>query len=69
MKNRRWTTEEDNVVKELYSSESNKLIAIIVRRSEDSVRKRGKFLNVSKSNERLLQSRLENLQKAGWYRR
>lgn len=64
MKNRRWTKEEDEIVRELYPNESNKLIAIFVNRSVSSVRKRGQFLKVYKSDKRVYQSKIENLERA-----
>lgn len=64
MKSRKWTKEEDEILKELYPNESNKLIAILINRSVTSVRKRGQILNVCKSNKRMYQSKLENLKEA-----
>lgn len=56
-----WTVDDYIILKELYPKESNKLISILLHRTEVSIRKKAQKLGLKKTKERLQQSRLENL--------
>lgn len=62
MKNniKKWSNCELEVIKELYPTESNKLIAILLHRSKVSIRKKAQYLGLKKSEDRLRQSKIEN---------
>lgn len=58
---KKWSNCELEVIKELYPKESNKLISILLHRTDVSIRKKAQKLGLKKTKERLQQSRLENL--------
>lgn len=58
---KRWSDNELEIIKELYPIESNKLISILLHRTDVSIRKKAQKLGLKKTKERLQQSRIENL--------
>lgn len=62
MKNniKKWSNCELEVIKELYPKESNKLISILLHRTEISIRKKAQYLGLKKTEDRLRQSKIEN---------
>lgn len=57
---KKWNNDELEIIKELYPTESNKLIAILLHRSKVSVRKKAQYLGLKKTEDRLRQSKIEN---------
>lgn len=57
---KKWDNNELDIIKELYPKESNKLISILLHRTEISIRKKAQYLGLKKSEDRLRQSKIEN---------